>query len=79
MDTLLCEYVAKGPPFLGDCAFRDKLRVKAVGARWNATHKKWSAPTEDALIALIETGLWLPMGHDRSFASAILNLSLIHI
>ena len=50
-----------GPPWLGDCAFKDKNAVKKLGGRWRAEEKKWAAMDERMLASLIEERVWFPV------------------
>lgn len=67
------EYLESGPPYAGDSHFRDKDRVKQLGARWG-DNKKWVAHTHEALKALIESRLWTPCGLGSSGAADVVNL-----
>ena len=56
------EYVREGAPFLGDSNFEDKDVVRAFGAKWNASHKKWEARNREDLKSLLQCGKWTPVG-----------------
>lgn len=67
------EYLESGPPYTGESHFRDKDRVKSLGARWGE-NKKWVAHTHAALKALIESRLWTPSGLGRWGGAEVVNL-----
>ena len=54
-------FLLEGPPFAGMSSFRDKQKVKDIGAKWNADLKKWCAHSERALFELIEESVWVPI------------------
>lgn len=66
------EYIKAGPPYAGDSSFKDKERVKQLGARWGE-NKKWVAHTQEVLKALIESRLWIPCGLGSSGAADLVN------
>lgn len=49
------EFVVKGVSH-----FRNKDKVKQLGARW--VDKTWAAKSEEALLALADSGVWHPVG-----------------
>ncbi len=62
MDALAEQFLANGPPFLGDSGFQARGAVKEAGARWQQETKKWGAEDVPTLCRLIGTGVWLPLG-----------------
>ena len=71
MEGIVKAFLDQGPPWIGDSAFGDKADVKKAGARWDGGSKKWKAPDEPTLIALISEGKWRPVGHDSTFGSEV--------
>ena len=61
----------KGAPWLGVSSFDAKEIVKNAGGRWDKQSEKWKAVDEIALISLIETRAWLPVGCDVKIANAL--------
>ena len=72
-DSLAIEYLAAGPPFLGESTFKDKELVKSLGARWNAENKKWAAGNRDVLATLIRSNRWRPTGLTLGEAVTVLD------
>jgi len=54
------ECIDKGPPWIGESGFKAKETVKAAGGKWHADTKQWKAVDLQGLVALINTGVWLP-------------------
>ena len=71
MDARIISFLDKGPPWLGDSGFADKDHIKTAGGRWDGASKKWRAPDEPSLIALIGGGKWRPTGCDSIFAGEV--------
>lgn len=71
MEGIVKSFLDQGPPWVGDSAFADKADVRNAGGRWDGGSKKWRAPDEPTLIALISNGKWRPAGHDSRFGGEV--------
>eukprot|EP00966_Prymnesium_polylepis_P037351 867419-Prymnesium_polylepis.1 len=60
--TQILAYLNKGPPFVGDSTYNNRFKVKQNGGKWHADTKKWKAINEAALLALIDSEVWMPCG-----------------
>lgn len=76
MESIVESFLEQGPPWLGDSAFQDKDVIKKAGGRFDGASKKWKAPDEATLFALIGDGKWTPVGHDRVFAGEVVRFIL---
>lgn len=54
-------FLLAGPPFAGASSFRNKQKVKDIGAKWSPELKKWCAHTESVLFELVDESVWLPI------------------
>lgn len=52
------DFLASGPPWLGDSHFNNKDTVRAAGAKWHSATKQWKATDVHVLRALIKSGVW---------------------
>lgn len=71
-DTFAKSFLLRGPPFIGECRFKDKDVVKANGGRWNGDVKKWEARTVEDLEKMLKCKLWLPSGITEDGVKSIL-------
>ena len=62
----------KQDTFPGICKFTDKYRCKELGARWR--DGRWTALSKDTLLALCDSGLWVPEGFNHEANVIIVKL-----
>jgi len=59
------------PPWSGKSDFDARCALKAAGAKWDPHSRQWEARDASALVRMLKTGAWLPLGCSHAVARRV--------